>query len=356
MNTKLLVPGTSGCKLILNGNEDIGWPVGLTIKSWLAGNQFFSQVSDPEELVSLLSMEYGNNSDSQESWIPTKTTLHEGELGPGPVIMAPYNQFSDFQKWEYDWRSDIRRSGQLLLEFLKKNKPEGKRWQLVGHSQGGLVIIVASKLCAAENGDDDTAFSKLVSHVALAACPVYGTINALDAIVNAQNLAPNFKSYFRRIAVTWPALYQMLPYWHGVVEGEEAPDYLLQSSSWEGTDYGIDPNMLHRALVTRREFFNSPISRMRDVEIGFFMSRTNHTWENAKREGSEWALIPKEKGDAPGEGDTLVPYKKTVEMMGYLEEDRVYAFGEPFSEEIQVHFMICVSPTVSTAILKFLDQ
>jgi len=36
MKTDLLVPGTSGCKLLLDG-QDIGWPTELTATAWLAG-------------------------------------------------------------------------------------------------------------------------------------------------------------------------------------------------------------------------------------------------------------------------------------------------------------------------------
>src|SRR5437867_12071838 len=107
------------------------------------------------EIATLLAMEFADAA----SLMPTRTTLADGVLSAGPVLSVAYNQFADFDPFSYDWRSDVRCSGQLLWSHLRDNKPEAGKWKLVSHSQGGLVVSAAARACAKERGDSDTAFS-----------------------------------------------------------------------------------------------------------------------------------------------------------------------------------------------------
>src|SRR5262245_7723651 len=218
MAKDLLVPGTSGNKLLLD-NGDLGWPSALAAQGWLAGTTGYALGLDglpmsAKTIADIMSMEFAD----PNSIRPTKTTLKAGStIGPGDVLELVYNQFLDFDQFVYDFRADVRHSGQRLLDHLLDQRPSGERWRIACHSQGGLVVTVASKLCARQNGDDDRAFAKLVSHVAFIAVPFYGTVNAAVALSKGEELSAGFSSHFREIARTWPSLHQMLPVWPGCV-------------------------------------------------------------------------------------------------------------------------------------------
>ena len=98
------------------------------------------------------------------SWEPTRTSLDPGtELRAVSVVRTPYDRlWSHVEPWPYDWRMDMRWNARQLLQYLAANKPPDGRWNLIGHSQGGLVIVLASQVTT-----DVEEFSRLVARVVL---------------------------------------------------------------------------------------------------------------------------------------------------------------------------------------------
>lgn len=356
----LLVPGTSGTKLMLNG-ADIGWPVELTVNAWLAGMGFATglpSITRPaDEIVDLLSMQF---SDDDNVFQPVRSTLLDGTCTPGPALIAPYNQFLNsflgprFETFVYDWRSDIRGSGQLLLDHLIANRPPGGRWRIVGHSQGGLVIVAASKMLAAMAGNDDRSFSQLVSHVALVGVPLAGTVNAASAIVVGDNLAPTFSDRFRKIVRTWPAIHQLLPVWPGSARRSTAggtihlPFNLTSDQAWQ-SDPTVLAGPLTRARNARRYFFRAPLSAMNGVESAIFFSRSYPTCNHVEIDDTGVMRIP-----SPTEpGDSLVPEETTRRMLSDIELERVRSFGGGAGAHTMPHPFLLIDPVISTAVHDF---
>lgn len=355
MNPRLLVPGTSGCKLV-RGGQDIGWPTELTAGAWLAGaSSLWGDLlkgqlpASVDQLVALLSMEFGDPADPA----PVRTTLDGGVMTCGPVLALAYNQFRDYAPFLYDWRSDIRDSAAKLVEHLESRGPGDPKWRILAHAQGALVVVTASKLYAQRHGDDDEAFSSLVSHVALLGAPLHGTVSAAEALLVGDNLAADFKAPFRRIVRTWPALHQMLPTWLGCVR-RRRPDgreevirtNLLDAAVWEGQ--GVDPGMLARARITREQFLRAPLSRMRGVAVQIMRSRSYPTRDHVLQTAGGLELAP------PGvPGDTLVPDEETYAMGGEVERVRSVTFGGPKGRTLQ-HFVLANDPAIATAIRDFM--
>ncbi len=353
----LLVPGTSGCKLKLDG-ADIGWPTELTAAAWLtgassisAGFQKLGVAPDAEGIVERLSMEFAD----PDSYRPTKTTLKTGSVvTPGEVLWLVYNQFQDFDAFRYDWRSDIRRSAELLLEELENERATGdSKWRILAHSQGGLVVVAASKLYAARNNDDDRAFASLVSHVAFLATPLSGTVNAADALLRGENLTATFARSFKAIVRTWPAIHQMLPVWPGSVrisqgtEASRANHNLQAPEPWAAEN--VNPAMLQRARDTRSKFFRDPISRMNGVKVRFILSRAHNTQNHALLQNG--VLTLPELGEP---GDTLVPAETSYRMAGQVERDRTHGFeGGPGT---LTHFALANDPVIATEVKSFFTQ
>jgi hypothetical protein len=343
----LLVPGTAGCKLLSNG-QDLGWPAKLYLEAAISGGTLLPRLpflSDPAAVVSLLSMEH-----AQDEWRPTKTTLDAGKvISAGPRLDVAYNLAGSFLTFEYDWRGDIRASASLLLEYLARERPpDGGRWKLVTHSQGGLVAIVASKLWARQHGDDSAAFSQLVSHVQFLAVPLLGTANAAAALVFGENLGGRFQAYFLQIARTWPALYQMLPSWPGSVR-DQAGHHLLTSAlddaTWTGV--GASAALLARARATRSEFLNSPLSRLGGVKVRITLSKAHRTANHLVRASDGLQL-----GPASEPGDTLVPYDTTC--AGLSDYELSFRLGIGSDGDTAVHFVLANDPVNWTSVREFL--
>ncbi len=355
----LLVPGTSGCKLERNGT-DIGWPTELTAQGWLAGAArlwegfpLASLGARPDALVSLLGMQFGDPGTAA----PVRTTLGEGAITCGPVLQLVYNQFSEYRPFGYDWRSDIRDGAARLLDTLRRDRPGGGRWRILAHSQGGLLVVAASKLCAREEDDDDRAFSRLVSRVVLLATPLYGTVNAAEAILVGNDLAPPFSAYFRRIVRTWPAIHQMLPVWPGCVR-RRTPDGreetvaldLTDEAPWAGQQ--VDPAMLERARRTRADFLDAPLSRMNGVDVHILMSASLPTRDHVVlRAGDGFDLS---EPSAPGDG--LVPEAATRLLAGDVERARMITYGGAGHGATLQHFAIADDPVIASAVKDFLEK
>jgi hypothetical protein len=349
MARDLLVPGTGGNKLLLD-DQDLGWPSGVAAQGWLAGRTGFSVGLDgvpigQTQLTDRLSMEYAD----QTSWQPTKSSCQAGSaIAAGEILDLVYNQFGGATRFGYDFRADIRETGRLLMEFLSANRPAGDRWRILAHSQGGLVVAAASKLWARSHGDDDRAFSSLVSHVAFVGVPFYGTVNAAEALVNGEQLSSAFAANFRKVARTWPALHQMLPVWPGSVRlpggggtTVDADFNCLDPRAWAGQQ--VDPNMLARAQATRDEFLDNPVSRMMGVKVRIFMARAwktrNHVLVNAGQ-----VLLP----PAAEPGDTLVPCDTTFGNQGQAERAVTVRAGGV--KDTMRHFALCNDNFFSAAV------
>ena len=161
--------------------------------------------------------------------------LFRPSLAPGWVLRVAYSQVQDFNKFRYDWRADLRHSAAQLKDFIEGTTPTGGKWNLVGHSQGGLLIILASKLM-----DTPEWFSESVATVTLVGTLLAGTLNSAQAMLVGDNAGARLAPVIRRTIRTWPAIYQMLPSWPAVLKagGTPAADsrQLKQPGGWPGVD------------------------------------------------------------------------------------------------------------------------
>jgi pimeloyl-ACP methyl ester carboxylesterase len=330
MNAKLLVPGTGGVTLLDNDGNDVGWPVLMRLRGIIRG----VQGKDDEELVELMGMEHRPGQIA-----PVRTSLRAGtSLHPGHVLRVAYNQLEDFNRFRYDWRADIRHSAAQLLAFLQERKPANGRWNLVGHSQGGLIIIVASKLIP------NPTFADLVASVTIVGAPVAGTLNAAEAMVIGDNAGARLAPVMRRTIRMWPAIYQMLPAWDAVVErnGNPVPAdrQLTRPGGWDGID-GVDADLLQRARDVH-ELFRDPFSHMEGIDdVRFFFAANRKT---ASRIRPLTASTGTWKPQATDHGDTLAPYADTMRRLGSAYGPRVVRFQAPCEE----HAYLLNDPTIVT--------
>jgi len=309
--------------------KSIGHPVVLNAKVWLINTSGGSL----DEIETQLSMEH-----TEGVAKPARTTLlANNEIIPGNALTVAYNQILPWidEQFRYDWRGDLEYSALRLIDYLEKNRSDEGRWKLVTHSQGGLVALVASKMYAARHGGAAHAFSELVSHLVMVAPPVFGTLNAAHAIAMGETLGKNAHEAFKKIAGTWPALYQMLPDWYALrtPSGDYSKYGFFHSETWEEYPW-IQSHLLKRAWTLRNRYLLEPVTHLANIRYSFVFGTNWPTWNHAilKTDGTIEFPEPERAGDS------LVPYKITQRRMPSVARNRCHIIGP--EEPVAVHSMM----------------
>lgn len=336
----LLVPGTQATNLL---DQDGGRVynavrvnVGLTKKDL---------GKDPATWVPLLSMEHAPG-----QLAPVRTSLRKKtEVRTGSVLKTPYEAFPrSFKSWPYDWRCDLRHNAENLLELLEGEKPSDGRWNLVGHSQGGLVIVAASKML-----DDPARFEGLVARVALLGAPLAGTMRAADALCfGSEELGKNEQAFARALARTWPALYQMLPSWDAILDATDRPlpatGQLLELGGWPEPE-GVTGDLLKRARELQA-MLRDPFAQFggtRAVAIMTSNKPTKLTMVRLAAVGGDVFERETHQG-----GDSLVPFDQTRSWGGTPFD----AFVLHVPGNVRAHAFLGIDEEIAAFIDRFFGQ
>ena len=330
-NRNLLVPGTGGITLIDSDGTDVGWPVLMRLRGIIRGVLGRSD----DELFELMAMDHRPGQIA-----PVKTSLKPGTtLAPGWVLRVAYNQVQDFNKFRYDWRADLRHSAAQLKDFIEGTTPTGGKWNLVGHSQGGLLIILASKLM-----DTPERFSESVATVTLVGTLLAGTLNSAQAMLVGDNAGARLAPVMRRTIRTWPAIYQMLPSWPAILKSGGTPAADSRQLKQPGGSPGVDdiqPDLLLRAREIQ-PLLEDPLTHMTGVDLRCYWAKNRKTVVGILRPPSgPLGFNPiRETG-----GDGLVPYATTMRWLGGATfAPNVTAFAAP----CEPHAYLFDDPTVVT--------
>lgn len=338
----LLVPGTQATSLV----DDRGRVVYNAVRVGLGLHRDELGGRPPEEWGALLATEHRPG-----RWEPARSSLEAGTVvRAGEVVGTPYDGLLSLaHPWPYDWRLDLRHNASLLLGHLRTHRPAGGRFNLVGHSQGGLVIVLASKLTA-----DVDEFSRLVARVVLVGAPLAGTLRAAEALLwGSEGLGREHAAVARELARTWPSIHQMLPVWDAVRHPDGAPlsadRQLLFERGWRGVEGApVAEDHLRRARETA-QLLQGPFSRFGPGILTLtLMGKRQMTprWITRDRRG-----LPRERSWARRrQGDGLVPYRETLEWGGAAFAASVVAL----TDRPEPHAFLCNDPEVVDLVQRFL--
>ncbi len=314
MANNVLVPGTLATRLVDSDGVVVHNAVKLNMP-WISPSSVFGG-RPKEEWVDLLSMAHADG-----VLAPQETSLEPGtEVLPGRVVELPYQRIADqllFDFFRFDWRADIRWNAENFITYLQ-NRTAGGKHNLVGHSQGGLIIVLASKLFPAE-------FGRLVQRVVLVGVPLAGTVEAARGLIwGRDSFGDRVKA--RAMARTWPALYQMLPAWPCLISDPGFPggahplpedNQLLERAGWLGHEDDISNDMLERARATQA-LLKDPLGQMASVlggkaKIMLCQGLGSDTHKNILVKDRRFSLHNIQQVD----GDSLVPDQLTVDFSGH---------------------------------------
>ena len=121
-----------------------------------------------------------------------------------------------FHVFTYDWRRDLVESSRRLGEYLDalaiaRREPEA-RFNILGHSMGGLAARYYLRYGNAEPGGPVTwAGARRISQLILVATPNAGSIYSLNAALNGNPVGMSNTTLSARVIAHMPAIYQLMP-------------------------------------------------------------------------------------------------------------------------------------------------
>ena len=338
----LLVPGTQATTL----RDHRGKTVYNAVRVQLLVGRGDIGDRDPDELGKLMGMEHAPG-----RLKPVRTSLEDDtHVVKGDVLRTPYDGLPATDWFRYDWRADLRFNANRLLQFLRDEAEPGIRWNLIGHSQGGLLIVLASKLARSPRE-----FASMVGRVVLVGSPLAGTVRAVEAILFGRaDLGKENLPGLLAAARTWPAIYQMLPVWRAAVRADGSPrppaEQFIYPGGWGDLVNAANPiqaDLLLRARETQA-LLTGPFSHL----VPAIDTLTIMGWRQRTPISvplGDDGYIQKYKNQ---KGDGLVPERITTRHIGDPTSDR----RKTYEGRIKAHAMLCSDPDVQDLIGEFFEQ
>lgn len=332
MGRRLLIPGTGGCIYTRSDGGQVGSILDLALD-----HHFHLECEYPDDENVLDPVRTSGLKDRSGAFVSLDATGY---------IRGVYKVFDDsdrptYRVWPYDWRLDIRRSGRELVKFFRAEEARGDKWDIVCHSQGGLILIAAAMSAG------NASFAKWVRRVAFVGVPIFGTINAASALLNGVDLLPGV-TVSVPVVRTWPAVYMMLPRWWTGLSSSPSRELLL-NTTWAragllaaeaparlNLSTGVDRRLLARARAWQRALARYDFGAFRTLERFSILQGKNHP-TRVKVPGFPTLPRLQQNGNTVDRGDSLVPADLTYRML----PGPVRAVADTFYTNVRSHMLFC---------------
>ena len=121
-----------------------------------------------------------------------------------------------FHVFTYDWRRDLveaaRRLGHYLDALAEARGEPDSRFNIVGHSMGGLVARYYLRYGGAEPGGHVTwAGARRIHQLILVATPNAGSVFSINAILNGNPVGMSNTTLSSKVIAHMPSIYELLP-------------------------------------------------------------------------------------------------------------------------------------------------
>lgn len=132
----------------------------------------------------------------------------------------------------YDWRKSNMETGKDLNAFIKRltDKLNTSSFNFITHSMGALVLSAYLKIL------NDAQRDKVVHRAIFTVPPFLGSVEASFNLVVGKSRLFNSSDEFRKIARTFPAVYELLPVYSGAYTFEN-PTTKAQYNPYDFTTY-----------------------------------------------------------------------------------------------------------------------
>ncbi len=159
------------------------------------------------------------------------------------------DKHAEYRIFSYDWRRDLVEAARALHEMLEglaeaRHDPQA-RFNLIGHSMGGLVARYYLRYGTAEPSEDAPvtwAGAQRIENLVLVAVPNGGSVHSFEAILNGNRVGFSYTTLAAPVIARMPSIYQLLPP-EGTTplvdeKGDTVPANLLDPGTWERFGWG----------------------------------------------------------------------------------------------------------------------
>jgi hypothetical protein len=167
------------------------------------------------------------------------------EVAYGPLAQALQGRLGvPAYLFAYDWRYSIEKSAQALVQFVRglqqKQMPSIPGWDrlfdFAVHSMGGLVL--RAFLDAWQKAALGT--PPPVGQIAFIATPHLGSLDAAVALISGESPLFGGRKELRKLARTFPAVYELLPRFPGAVVRAVSVLDIFDENNWQKNT--VDPD------------------------------------------------------------------------------------------------------------------
>jgi len=263
----ILIPGIQGTKLFNVNEKDF-----TTV--WSGVKKFFSNIH-------MLRLQKNGVSD-----IGAETIIERAD-----VENLAYSEIINYLKskgyrvfiFGYDWRKSNIESAKDLNSYIDRlsDKLNQSSFNFITHSMGALVLSSYFKIISEEKRNK-------VLHTAIFTVPPFlGSVEASFNLVVGKSRLFNSSDDFRKIARTFPAVYELLPVYKGAYEFEDPAmknnfDPYNFATCWQQVK-DLDPN--RKDTVAKHKLISYRLQKLKKVrsENDFIFDFSNCSAEFRKR-------------------------------------------------------------------------
>lgn len=283
------------------------------------------------------------------------------------AFINPSNGFSLYI-FNYDWRKSNATNGLRLKEYIQylKEKLNVNQFNFVTHSMGSFIFRAYLKLIA-------PAEYKTINRAVLTVPPNKGSIEPLKLLVIGKSFLINAADSFRKVARTFPSLYELLPAFPRAFDNSNTPDFnLFDPNHWQSNLYRDEnpeqKSMLNERLTKAGLFIKSGMVELSSLpidlrsRIAIIAGNKEATLERVKIESQNTIGKPVSNffnfdQPTPKNGDGTVPRESVLfykDSITTITVDNSIWHGNILDGVAGQHALFLTDGRVQTLIIRFL--
>jgi hypothetical protein len=238
----ILVPGITDTNLINTNTLDF--------------DTLYSKIQSYYETVDSLALQLDADLDQDPTAIIERGTIERGAYQHF-VKMVRNEMHEPIFIFGYDWRFSAVKNGKALLKYTEHimRKMNCDKINFVTHSLGGVIF----QCFLTELKGNYSCISKAV----LTVPPFKGSVESLKILVMGESHLFNSAAQFRKLARTFPSMYELLPVYKNAVQDQ--PDFdIFEPKNWQSNmletytgEDKADKKMFLDRLAKAKQFRNS---------------------------------------------------------------------------------------------------
>lgn len=244
MENVIFIPGITGTTLVNSNSLDF--------------DTIYSGVQKYYEKLEQIKLQINADDDEQETVIVERSNVEAIAYREILKLFPPENY--RVYIFGYDWRKSNGVSAVKLQQYVdmlrRKLKNPNEKFHFITHSMGALVFSAYLKLC--ENDYSS------INRVVLTVPPFLGAVEALKGLVMGKWSFVDTKASFRKVARTFPGMYELLPKYNiapalnwdkkykGGVTMNNSSANIFDPNIWQSNIYRDEPVKADKEMIEKR--------------------------------------------------------------------------------------------------------